>query len=185
MEEWDESKTSCTITPNDKLWKITEKFNSEHGTNISYDDVAQANGIEDPNKIYAGDKLDFNGFINNVVEPTSKEPNYLVQGLIGTGEVLLGVAADVLTTVYIAGAETAALKTQGTLDLSVGTKALSGYTIGGLLMADGINMITSAFFKKEANPKILSLCKEIFLSSTYQDVVNAIQEYQKENKNDR
>ena len=185
MEEWDENKTSCTIAPDDKLWKITEKFNNEHGTNISYDDVAQVNGIGDPNKIYAGDKLDFSGFVDNIIEPPPKESNYLTQGLIGTVEFLSGVAVNVLTTVYVAGAETAALKTQGTLDPSVGAKALSGYTAGGLLMADGINMITSAFSKKETSPIIFPLLKEIFLSSTYQDVGKAVQEYQKGNKNDK
>ncbi len=64
-EVWDETYTTCTITSNDKLWKITEKFNIEHKTNITYYDVAKANGISDPNIIFEGDKLDFSSFLSN------------------------------------------------------------------------------------------------------------------------
>ncbi|MCF0125424.1 MAG: hypothetical protein HUJ68_06675 [Clostridia bacterium] len=126
-----------------------------------------------------------NDNVNSSPEPQIEKPNYLVQGLIGGGEVLLGIAVDIGTTIYAFGAEAAALETQKSLDPTVGATALSGYTSGALLMADGINMITSAFSKNKASPMIASLFKDIFLSSTYQDVGKAVEEYQKEKKNDK
>ncbi|QTQ16354.1 RHS repeat-associated core domain-containing protein [Treponema parvum] len=60
--DWDTN----TIESGDTLSKITNEYNEKNGTNYSYDDIANANGIDDPNKIYAGDKLDFSGFSNNI-----------------------------------------------------------------------------------------------------------------------
>ena len=56
--DWDTN----TIESGDTLAKITNEYNEKNGTNYSYDDVAKVNGIDDPNKIYAGDKLDFSSF---------------------------------------------------------------------------------------------------------------------------
>src|SRR5574344_175805 len=58
-EDWDESGQTCTITDGDSLSQITKNYNDKNGTNYSYDDVAKANNIDDPNKIDAGSTLDF------------------------------------------------------------------------------------------------------------------------------
>ena len=60
--DWDTN----TIESGDTLSKITNEYNEKNGTNYSYDDIAKSNGMHDPNKIYAGDKLDFSGFSNNI-----------------------------------------------------------------------------------------------------------------------
>ena len=57
--DWDTN----TIESGDTLSKVTDEYNTRNGTNYTYDDMAKANEIEDPNKIYAGDKLDFDGLI--------------------------------------------------------------------------------------------------------------------------
>ena len=182
-EDWDESGSSCTITADDKLWKISENFNNKHGTNISYDDVAKANGIENPNLIIAGNKLDFSSFISTT--NTENSENFFGQGLIGATEILSGLACDILTTLYVAGREAASLKMQGKLDPSVGAEAMSGYTIGAILMADGINMLSSAINQTKSEPVFWTLFEDIFLSSTYQDIGEAVELYQKREKNEK
>ncbi|MGI5171974.1 LysM peptidoglycan-binding domain-containing protein [Treponema sp. OMZ 840] len=59
MFDWETN----TIEAGDTLSKITDEFNRKNDTNYTYDDMAKANGIEDPNKIYAGDKLDFSSLL--------------------------------------------------------------------------------------------------------------------------
>ena len=71
-EVWDENGSSCTITQNDTLWKITDNFNNEHGTNISCNDAARANGIENPDLIFTGDNLDFSSFVQGSNAGNSK-----------------------------------------------------------------------------------------------------------------
>ena len=99
-EDWDENGSSCTITQNDTLWKITDNFNKDHGTNITSRDVAKANGIENPDMIYAGDTLDFSSFVqdknlDNQENSEIKNDHNLRNGLleIGAGLVIWGLTA--------------------------------------------------------------------------------------------
>ena len=46
------------VKPGDTLWKIAKKFRS------TVDDIARVNGIDDPNKIYAGQQLYIPKFVN-------------------------------------------------------------------------------------------------------------------------
>ena len=126
-----------------------------------------------------GEKIVF--FEEYIIESNIQDPNYFVQGLIGGGEIVAGLLVDVGITFYVFGKETASLKLQGTLDTSVGTDALAGYSLGGLLMGDGFNMLISAFNKNKTDPIIISAFKDIFLSSPYQDVGTALQKYKEEN----
>jgi RHS repeat-associated protein len=46
-----------TIEKGDNLTQIAKQINEEFGTNLSVTEIAKANGIKDPNKIRAGDKI--------------------------------------------------------------------------------------------------------------------------------
>lgn len=59
--DWDTN----TIESGDTLSKITDEYNTRNGTNYTYDEIAKANGIEDPNKIYAGNTLDFSSLLQS------------------------------------------------------------------------------------------------------------------------
>ncbi|WP_407398898.1 LysM peptidoglycan-binding domain-containing protein [Treponema sp.] len=69
--DWENS----TVTENDKLWKIAQEFNEKYGTSITYDDIADGNGIDDPNHIEVGQKLDLNMFIPAVDDSSTKSIN--------------------------------------------------------------------------------------------------------------
>ena len=70
--DWDTN----TIESGDTLAKITNEYNEKNGTNYSYDDVAKANGIDDPNKIYAGSQLSFDGLKTNNAKKSFYEKIY-------------------------------------------------------------------------------------------------------------
>ena len=167
-----------TIEEGDTLSKIADEYNSKNGTNVTAEDIAKANNISDPNKIYSGNSLDFSSLDNYATEDNT---SFIVQGLIGGVEILTGILVDVGITLYVAGAEAAALETQGTLNPSLGAEAMSGYTTGALLMADGINVLSGAFSKNKTDSMIGSLIKDIFFSSPYKDVGEGLQEYRKQN----
>ncbi len=140
-EIWDETGKSCEISQNDTLSKITQNFNQSNGTDISYEDVAKANNIADPDKIYSGNTLDFSSFLNNS-EMTSSNNNpsekshtgyYSNAGnfLIGFGEFVSGVG------IIVGGGFAAAALAPET----VGGSAMIGYDAmitGGALSAYGI-----------------------------------------------
>ncbi|MCR5063579.1 MAG: LysM peptidoglycan-binding domain-containing protein [Treponema sp.] len=63
------------------------------------------------------------------------------------------------------------------VDPSVGVKALSGYIGGTIFIADGFNLLTSAFCKKSAEPICVPIFKELFLSSPYKDFGEVIETY--------
>lgn len=63
------------------------------------------------------------------------------------------------------------------VDSSVGVMALSGYTGGTIFIADGFNLLTSAFCKKSAEPICVPIFKELFLSSPYKDFGEVIETY--------
>ena len=57
--EGDGGADSYTVQANDTLSEITAAYNEEHGTSYSYQEVADANGIENPDVIHPGDEIDF------------------------------------------------------------------------------------------------------------------------------
>ena len=146
-EDWDANGTSCTITPKDTLWKITDNFNNEHGTNISCVDAAKANGIENPDLIFAGNSLDFSSFLNinssnnvnsNVTDNSdggyySKAGNFF----LGFGELISGVG------IIVGGGFAAAALAPETM----GGSAMVGYDAvltGGAISAYGITRMAGA-----------------------------------------
>ena len=65
--DWDTN----TIESGDTLSKITDEYNTRNGTNYTYDEIAKANGIEDPNKIYVGNTLDFSSLLSEKTGETT------------------------------------------------------------------------------------------------------------------
>ena len=57
----DSDSDTYTVQSGDTLSEITEVYNDEHGTNYSYQEVADANGIENADVIHPGDEIDFSG----------------------------------------------------------------------------------------------------------------------------
>lgn len=146
-EDWNENGTTCTITKDDTLWKITNNFNNEHGTNISCSDAAKANGIENPDMIFAGDNLDFSSFlcinisnnINSNVTDNSDGGYYSKAGnfFLGFGELISGVG------IIVGGGFAAAALAPETM----GGSAMVGYDAvltGGAISAYGITRMAGA-----------------------------------------
>ena len=146
-EVWDETGKSCEITQNDSLSKITQNFNQNHDMDISYEEVAKANNISDPDKIYTGNKLDFSSFLKTSEinssdnNPTEKINSgyYSTAGnfFIGFGELLSGVG------IIVGGGFAAAALAPETL----GGSAMVGYDAvitGGAISAYGITRMTGA-----------------------------------------
>jgi len=60
-ETWDEEETTCVIQSGDTLSEVTYNYNKKKGTNYNYTEIADLNGISDPNKIKTGDIIHFPG----------------------------------------------------------------------------------------------------------------------------
>lgn len=78
------------------------------------------------------------------IVPQTDKKNYFLQGLLGVGEILGGVAVfvgSVYSGYYI--------ETKGILTYSTGQTILTGMTIGSAFIADGIQLLTSAIQKEE------------------------------------
>ena len=131
-----------TIEEGDTLSKIADDYNSKNGTNVTADDLAKANNIDNPNKIYSGDSLDFSSFMKtskeNILDSNiSKNADcgyYNKTGnfLIGLGELVSGVG------IIVGGGFTAASLAPET----VGASAMVGYSAvltGGAISAYGIS----------------------------------------------
>ena len=52
---------SYTVQSGDTLSEIVEDYNSEHGTDYTYQEIAEQNGIENPDLIYPWDEINFGG----------------------------------------------------------------------------------------------------------------------------
>lgn len=102
---------------------------------------------------------------------------YIKQGALGVGEIGLGVGIWVGTTFLAINAEVAALEKGQPVDASVGSLALSGYAGGTVYIADGVRLLSSAFCKERIEPVSFSLIKDLFFSSPYQDIGEAIKIY--------
>ena len=111
-----------------------------------------------------------------------EEPNYIVQGLLGAGEFAMGVVVDVATTAGVILAESAQSKLHLPLPKDVGEMAMFGYTVGGLLMADGISSVAFSIKGEKRDVMFYSLFKDLYLSSSYQDFGKAIQIYEEKRK---
>ena len=153
--DWDTN----TIESGDTLSKITDEYNTRNGTNYTYDDMAKANGIEDPNKIYAGDKLDFDGLIirnnnQNDIENIQQEPidntiedigySKSTNIMVGLGELTLGVGLWYAS--YKAGQ--AIVITGGASSVYAGKAAIATFASGSFFVAHGIGRITGVHNKK-------------------------------------
>ncbi|WP_439647437.1 RHS repeat-associated core domain-containing protein [Brucepastera parasyntrophica] len=124
-------------------------------------DWQEKSGYEgDPTKLQIGDVVGKKNEISeslpvdNTIDSQEittpeKEPNFLLQGLLGGGEILGGLATYVGITAWGIAQEAAAIKMQGTLDPSVGYSMLAGYTYASIMLADGINLLSNAFAKKK------------------------------------
>ena len=108
MFDWETN----TIEAGDTLSKITDEFNRKNDTNYTYDDMAKANGIEDPNKIYAGDKLDFSSLlqstptlnlskIDNAVEPISPQNQISTAEAIGDILSYISIGLNIASSISI------------------------------------------------------------------------------------
>ena len=78
------------------------------------------------------------------IVPQTDKKNYFLQGLLGVGEILGGVAVfvgSVYSGYYI--------ETKGILTYSTGQTILTGMAIGSAFIADGIQLLTSAIQKEE------------------------------------
>ena len=182
-EIWDESGTSCSISANDKLWKITENFNKEHGTNISYDDVAKANGIDDPNKIFEGNSLDFSLFINSPNANTADTDNNssntsnlmgpnIEKGYTRGSNIFIGTleifAGTVVSAGSIIGAGTIDVISGGTATIPAGWAVLGAWASGSTLIGFGITRLANANNNKVSDdiksafvPSVVDIAQEI------------------------
>ena len=168
-EDWDSSGTSCTITPKDTLWKITDNFNNEHGTNISCVDAAKANGIENPDLIFAGNSLDFSSFVQGIKSDKQDNPevnndHHLRNGLLEIGA---GIAILVLTGIEVRN--TMAKDPESTTQVGYG-----GVLAGGTIIADGITRASGAS---------KTTVKEDFMSLLESPLGSAIKEFNNPNTN--
>ena len=68
-DEGDDSD-SYTVQSGDTLSEITEAYNDEHGTNYTYEEVAEVNGIENPDMIFPDQEIDFSGLSSGGDEET-------------------------------------------------------------------------------------------------------------------
>ena len=89
MFSWDEDGQGGTVTDKDTLSQITKDYNSTHGTDLDYHDVAKNNGIENPDKINPGQRVQL-GKPDNYFDNSSVSFNS-VRG--GDGQIL-GYGAD-------------------------------------------------------------------------------------------
>ncbi|MDD7417435.1 MAG: LysM peptidoglycan-binding domain-containing protein [Spirochaetales bacterium] len=132
-----------TIEEGDTLSKIADDYNSKNGTNVTAEDIAKANNINDPNKIYSGNSLDFSSFDSSStkigqsitdIASYSKAANIT----IGIAEILLGCSLYIGSTYAAAGIE---VGSSGTASYFAGMSIVEGYASGALLVGYGISRL--------------------------------------------
>ncbi len=105
-------------------------------------------------------KTIFKNEIKKAIETIGYKKTFLNQGMLGAGEIFLGIAGYIGVTAFGIGAEAEALKVQQQIDPSVGQKMLLGYSASSVLIADGINLITGATKEQERT----SITKKILMN---------------------
>ena len=147
----------------------------------------------DPTKLQVGEtvgkknEISESLLINNTIESQEittpeKGPNYLMQGLLGAGEILGGLATYVGITAWGTAQEAATIQMQGTLDPSVGYSMLAGYSYASLMFADGINLLSNAFAKKETQSVFIPIFKSL-VTDPMLDVGEGLNDYKKKEGN--
>ena len=157
MFSYDENGQSGTIQYGDTMSQIVADYNKNNGSNLSVDDVAQANNIADVDKIYAGDKLNFNidkGTTNSIGQEQNSplatlEIPDVTQKTGGydfiAGAELVGLGATLATAGGVAGTETIAAVGAGTATagiISAGVITTAGFVVlGGCMVLIGIDLM--------------------------------------------
>lgn len=143
----DEDGQGGTVTSGDTLSQIVKDYNTKNGTNLDYNDVAKANGIENPDKIgvgqiiQLGEKKESSTSAkqdNNVSQQQNAGYSKLTNIMIGTGEILGGVGMWYLSYQSAKGV----VVTGGIASAQAGWVALETFTVGSSFMAFGLERIT-------------------------------------------
>ena len=58
-EKKDSTKNTVTVSQNDTLGKVVSDYNNEHGTNFTVGQIAELNGISNPDVIHPGQEISF------------------------------------------------------------------------------------------------------------------------------
>ncbi len=58
-EKKDSTKSTVTVNKNDTLGKVVSDYNNEHGTNFTVGQIAELNGISNPDVIHPGQEISF------------------------------------------------------------------------------------------------------------------------------
>jgi RHS repeat-associated protein len=175
----DNEDGTYTAEEGDTLWGLAEQ---ETGNGSNWESF----GYEgDPTKLQIGQVIgqkneisepvvpDNIGISQEINVPQKKEPNLFLQGLVGAGEILAGGGIWVGVTF---GGIAAEAGSGGTLTPAVGYGMLSGYSFGGVLIADGINLLSNAFAGKEAKSITFSILQAVIPDSML-DVGKGLNEY--------
>ena len=164
-----------TVEPNDCLSKIAADCNAKYGTDYTADDLQSLNPhIENKDLIYAGDRLNLGKA--EEVQSRAREyvgrattqyeinelmyrqtTNFFLQGGLGAGEMLLGIAGYIGVTSMGVLAETRALQEGHPVDFSIGSSMMFGYSISSVAVADGFNLFVGACKKNSQKSVFLPI----------------------------
>ena len=107
---------------------------------------------------------------------------YTIQGIAGLSEMCLGVLGYVGVTYYGFKAEKAALKKKAQISPAVAYSMLTGYSLSGVLFADGFNLFIGAFQKKKVDPIFFDIFQNL-ITDPMVDLGNGLyNEFKKEKK---
>ena len=162
IDDWQNNGdgTWTIISEGAKLWDVWGE---------NWDVCSGVTSEEDAKKIKVGQtfgfKIDKNSSSSPILEDLAREllerertstidipittSEYVKQGVIGAGEMILGILGYVGVTLYGAAAETAAIEQQKQIDPSIGYSMMTGYSGCTVLVADGFGLFVGAFQKSQ------------------------------------
>lgn len=160
---WDENGQGGFVTEGDTLSQIVAEYNRNNGTNLNYSDIAEKNGILNPDKISINQRIGFNDDITlrpacsdiiltekeKLLSPKLSRPqldttkniayNRGANIAIGILEILGG---GVIAAGTIIGAGAVEIGSGGAASIPAGWAVLGGWSTGSTFVAFGITRLT-------------------------------------------